>query len=103
MKPYYEQVYDVVLNIPQGRVTTYGRIATYLGLSNPRMVGYALKNLPMFSDVPAHRVVNSSGELSGRLNFSLPTEMEEKLISEGISVTNHRILRLDKYIWNPIH
>jgi len=99
---YFDNVYDVVRSIPVGRVTTYGAIADYLGLGSSRMVGWALRNLnSMNGDVPAHRVVNRIGELSGRHNFGAPGMMEALLKSEGVGVENDRVLRFKELFWHP--
>lgn len=100
---YYQQVYDVVCSIPQGRVSTYGAIADALSLGSARMVGYALKQCFRQSeiDIPAHRVVNSKGELSGRLAFSTPTLMQELLHAEGVSIKNNKVVNFKTVFWQP--
>lgn len=100
---YYDQVYDVVRCIPKGRVCTYGAIADFLALGSARMVGWALNQLKGNStDVPAHRVVNVKGELSGRLMFGEAGErMARLLMEEGIKVLDHKIVSLEEYIWHP--
>ena len=101
---YFERVYDVVLQIPPGRVTSYGAIADYLSLGSARMVGWALKNSSkMGADVPAHRVVNRLGELSGRLQFSTPTEMADLLALEGVSVVDNKVENFELIFWHPGH
>ena len=81
---YYQSVYDVTSLIPKGRVSTYGAIADYLSLGSARMVGWALNQVHTSDqDVPAHRVINRKGELSGRMHFQTPTIMQEKLEAEG--------------------
>lgn len=101
-KFYYEQVYEVVQLIPKGRVTTYGHIADFLALGSARMVGYALRQLKDWDgDVPAYRVVNAAGVLSGRLHFASPTYMAEKLESENIVVKNNKIQEFKKFLWIP--
>lgn len=99
---YFEQVYDVVRMIPVGRVSTYGAIANYLTLGSARMTGWALKHC-MNSDafLPAHRVVNSKGELSGRHQFSTPTMMEDLLREEGVEVKDAKVVDFKKLFWNP--
>lgn len=99
---YFEQVYDVVRCIPKGRVTNYGTIASFLSLGSARMVGWALNHC--FGEeegVPAHRVVNRKGELSGRAHFRPPSRMQELLESEGVRVENDRIVEYEKHFWDP--
>ncbi len=98
---YFEQVYDVVRCVPPGRVTTYGTIASFLSLGSARMVGWALNHCFGTGDVPAHRVVNRLGELSGRAHFRPPSLMQERLEAEGIKVENDKIVEFDKLFWNP--
>ena len=95
-------VYEVTCSIPSGRVTTYGAIADYLGLGSARMVGWALKNASSTTQgVPAHKVVNRKGFLSGRLNFSHPTMMEQLLKAEGVQVKNNIVVDFDSLFWHP--
>lgn len=103
LPPYYAQVYDVTLRIPEGRVTTYGHIADYLGLGSARMVGWALKQSLRLGagGLPAHRVVNSKGELSGRAAFATPTLMAELLASEGVVVVDNRVQEFSARLWIP--
>lgn len=99
---YFEAVYDVVRTIPKGRVTTYGAIADFLALGSSRMVGWALRQ--SFDDalpIPAHRVVNRLGELTGRLHFPTPTRMAELLISEGSIVADNRVVEFKSRYWHP--
>ncbi len=98
---YHERVYAVVRRIPRGRVTTYGHIADVLALGSARMVGWALNNSFHLGDVPAHRVVNRVGELSGRLHFATPTLMQELLENEGVAVENNRVQDLKQCLWIP--
>ncbi|MCB0519158.1 MAG: MGMT family protein [Lewinellaceae bacterium] len=98
---YIEQVHAVVKSIPPGRVTSYGAIADFLALGSARMVGWALYNSLPGDSVPAHRVVNRKGELSGRNNFPTPTLMQELLEKEGIEVVNDRVLEFEQLFWNP--
>lgn len=98
---YFEMVYDVCKLVPKGRVTTYGAISDYLALGSARMVGWALNQLKKTNDVPAHRVVNRLGELSGRMMFPSPTEMQERLEREGIKVENDKIVEFKKLFWHP--
>ena len=98
---YYELVYAVVRRIPRGRVTHYGAIADFLGLGSARMVGWALNNCHHLGDVPAHRVVNRKGELSGRHHFGSPTMMQQLLENEGVEVQNDRVVAFDQLNWHP--
>jgi methylated-DNA-protein-cysteine methyltransferase related protein len=99
---YYNLVYAVVRCVPHGRVTTYGAIAGFLGLGASRMVGWALNRL--FSgayDVPAHRVVNRKGELSGRHHFVPQGQMQALLESEGIRVADDQVQDFKQVFWDP--
>ena len=97
---FFLDVYDVARLIPKGRVTSYGAIAHYLGLkSSARMVGWAMHGCP--KDVPAHRVVNSAGLLTGKMNFKTPTAMENLLKKEGVKVVGDKIQRFNDVFWNP--
>lgn len=99
---YFDQVYDVVALIPEGKVSTYGAIADYLTLGSARMVGWALKqSLTAQIAVPAHRVVNSKGELSGRHGFGHPQMMEELLKLEGVEVANDKVVNFAATLWKP--
>jgi len=100
-KHYISQVHDVVRMIPPGRVSSYGAIADYLALGSARMVGFALKNSIMQDDLPAHRVVNGSGALSGRMAFPTPTYMQEMLEVEGVEVKNFKVVNFKKLLWHP--
>jgi methylated-DNA-protein-cysteine methyltransferase-like protein len=98
---YFEAVYEVVRLIPEGRVTTYGAIARYLSLrAGARMVGWAM-NASHGHDVPAHRVINSVGVLSGKLFFGDADQMQRLLEAEGIRVDNDRVLDFEKVFWDP--
>lgn len=99
---YFDLVYQVVRLIPKGRVTSYGAIANYLGIkSGARMVGYAMNAAHTQLDVPAHRVVNRAGVLTGKHHFASPTQMQESLEAECIRVENDRILDFEKVFWDP--
>lgn len=101
-KSYFEEVYEVTRSIPMGRVTNYGAIADYLSLGSARMVGWALKqSFQSDAYLPAHRVVNRIGELSGRLAFATPTMMQELLEEEGVKVENNKVVDFKKLYWNP--
>ena len=100
---YVADVHDVARSIPPGRVTTYGAIASFLTLGSARMVGWAMNLcVDTESDVPAHRVVNRKGELSGRNAFPTPSTMQDRLEAEGITVTNDRVERFDELFWDPV-
>lgn len=100
---FFEQVYSVVRQIPKGRVTSYGAIAAFLGAkSSARMVGWAMNaSFTVTPKVPAHRVVNRNGMLSGKAHFVPPTLMEELLAKEKITVENDTIVDFDKKFWDP--
>ncbi len=100
---FYEQVYQVVALIPKGRVTSYGAIAAYLGTkSSSRMVGYAMNGAGKVEpSIPAHRVVNRTGLLTAKFNFSAPTKMQELLEKEGIKVKNDQIIDFKNHFWDP--
>ena len=98
---YFEQVYAVARCIPRGRVTNYGAIADFLALGSARTVGWAMNNCRPGDRVPAHRVVNRLGELSGRHHFPTPTYMEEMLRAEGVDVENDKVLKFKELFWHP--
>lgn len=99
---YFDLVYQVVRLIPRGRVTNYGSIAHYLGIkSGARMVGYAMNAAHTMTDVPAHRVVNSQGLLTGKGHFSTHTEMQELLEKEGLTVEKDKVQDFENVFWNP--
>lgn len=98
---YYEEVYYVTRQIPRGRVTNYGAIADYLALGSARMVGWALNKSFSGASVPAHRVVNRLGELSGRVHFPNPGMMQELLEQEGVEVKDHKVVHFKVLFWNP--
>jgi methylated-DNA-protein-cysteine methyltransferase-like protein len=101
-KDFFQDVYDVVRLIPEGRVTSYGAIANYLGAKQAaRMVGWAMNASHALSDVPAHRVVNRVGLLSGKNHFENLMHMEELLAKEGIIVENDQIKNFEKVFWDP--
>ena len=99
---YFDLVYQVVREIPAGRVTSYGAIANYLGLkSGARMVGYAMNAAHTLSDVPAQRVVNRQGLLTGKFHFETPTRMQELLEQDGVKVENDKVQNFDQVFWDP--
>ncbi len=105
MKPeslnFFDKVYGVARQIPYGRVTSYGAIANYLGAKrSARMVGYAM-NGSHGKDIPAHRVVNRKGLLTGKHHFDGTNLMQQLLESEGITVIENQILNLESVYWDP--
>lgn len=97
---FFEDVYEVVKLIPKGRVTNYGAIANYLGSKmSSRMVGWAMNGCP--KDVPAHRVVNRNGLLTGKHHFKTPDAMQKLLEKEGIRVVNDKIQHFTDKYWDP--
>jgi len=100
---FYNLVYDLVRLIPEGRVCTYGAIAKCLGAPrSSRLVGYAMNNSHSQNPkVPAHRVVNRNGLLTGKHHFSTPFEMEELLKKEGIEIINDTIVNFKEKFWDP--
>ncbi|WP_338768912.1 MGMT family protein [Bernardetia sp. ABR2-2B] len=104
---FQEDVIDLVLQIPKGRVTSYGAIAKFLGHNRgARMVGWVMNNCQVINQtrnikIPAHRVVNRNGLLSGRHHFETPTKMQELLEAEDIKVEEHQIQDFEKVFWNP--
>jgi methylated-DNA-protein-cysteine methyltransferase related protein len=100
---FFQNVWDVARKIPKGRVTTYGAIANYLGAkSSARMVGWAMNgSFTVKPKVPAHRVINRNGLLSGKVHFATPTLMEELLQKEGIKVENDKVVEFSKLFWDP--
>ena len=100
---FFEDVYDIVRQIPKGRITTFGTIANYLGTrSSARMVGWAMNGAHHASPpVPAHRVLNRNGMLSGKAHFATPTLMEELLLQETIKVENDTVVDFENLFWDP--
>jgi methylated-DNA-protein-cysteine methyltransferase related protein len=97
---FFDDVYAVARLIPVGRVTSYGAIGHYLGAkSSARMVGWAMHGCP--KDVPAHRVVNSSGLLTGKHHFKPPSRMQSLLKKEGVVVVDDKVQRFKEVFWNP--
>ena len=99
----FEKVYKIVRQVPFGRVTTYGAIARYIGAPGAaKMVGWAMNNSHSEDTyVPAHRVVNRNGLLTGKAHFAGESEMRELLENEGIRVVNNQIVDFDKHFWDP--
>lgn len=102
-KDFYQMVYQVVRLIPKGRVTSYGAIAKYLGAaSSSRVVGYALNGAHGIKPkVPAHRVVNRNGLLTGKHHFETPFKMQELLENEKIVVKDDQIINFKEIFWDP--
>ena len=99
---FFDQVYDVVKRIPHGKVTTYGAIAKYLGSTkSARTVGWAMNNSHQFNNIPAHRVVNRIGLLTGKHHFSGSNLMKQLLENEGLTIENNKIIDFKKYFWDP--
>lgn len=103
-KGFFQKVYEVTRMIPYGRVTSYGAIARYLGSPGAaRMVGWAMNQSHTASPyVPAHRVVNRVGLLTGKHHFDGSELMQELLENEGAVIENNRILNLDEMFWDPV-
>lgn len=101
-KGFFEKVYETAKLIPYGRVTSYGAIANYLGATgSARMVGWAM-NGSLAKDVPAHRVVNRNGLLTGKHHFQGTNLMQQLLESEGIEVVDNKIQNFEKHFWDPM-
>lgn len=100
---FFDQVYAVVRLIPKGRVTSYGAIAAYLGTArSSRMVGWAMNNSHIVRPfVPAHRVVNRNGLLTGKHHFSSPTRMQELLEKEGVLIKEDQVQDFKNLFWDP--
>ncbi|MES2798759.1 MAG: MGMT family protein [Bacteroidota bacterium] len=99
---FFTSVFEVVKLIPEGRVTSYGAIAKYLGTArSSRMVGWAMNASHRMEGIPAHRVVNRNGLLSGKMHFPNPNEMEHRLLKEGILVKDDQIIDFKKHFWDP--
>ncbi|HMT73087.1 MAG TPA: MGMT family protein [Chitinophagaceae bacterium] len=100
---FFELVFEVVRQIPYGRVTSYGAVAASIGAkSSARMVGWAMNGSHRVKPkVPAHRVVNRNGMLSGKFHFGTPTAMENLLKKEGIKVNGDRVVDFKKLFWDP--
>lgn len=98
---FYERVYEVARQIPLGRVTSYGAIARAIGAAkSARMVGYALQNSPQ--DVPAHRVLNRKGILTGKHHFPGTNLMQQLLENEGLTIINNQVQDFEAYFWDPM-
>jgi methylated-DNA-protein-cysteine methyltransferase-like protein len=103
MDNFFSNVYKVVRLIPPGKVTTYGAIAKCLGApKSSRMVGWALNKVANSSEIPAHRVVNRNGILTGKNHFFEKNYMSNKLSQEKVEVVKNAIINLEEYFWDPI-
>ena len=99
---FFEKVYEVVREIPFGRVCSYGLIARYLGSpQSARMVGWAMNASHIKEDVPAHRVVNRIGLLTGKQHFEGTNLMQQLLESEGIQIKENQVVDFEQFVWNP--
>ncbi len=99
---FFERVYSVVRKVPSGRVTTYGAIAAYIGSPGAaRMVGWAMNSAHNKPDIPAHRVVNRNGMLTGKHHFGGPEVMRQLLESEGVKVCDDVVCEFEKHFWQP--
>jgi methylated-DNA-protein-cysteine methyltransferase-like protein len=99
---FFERVYEVARKIPYGKVTSYGAIANFLASSgSARMVGWAMNASHGRDDIPAHRVVNRVGLLSGKHHFDGTNLMQQLLESEGIEVQNNQVVDFQKHFWDP--
>jgi methylated-DNA-protein-cysteine methyltransferase related protein len=99
---FFNQVYEVVKLIPRGRVTSYGAIGQYLGLkSSARMVGWAMNAAHVRESVPAHRVLNRNGLLTGKHHFETPTTMKKLLEAEGVKIKKDQVQNFEKVFWDP--
>jgi len=100
---FYADVYDVVRQIPRGRVSSYGAIARFLGTgSSARLVGWAMNASHLVKPpVPAHRVVNQNGMLSGKMHFATPDTMQQLLEKEKVKVEKDQVVDFDKLFWDP--
>lgn len=99
---FFERVYDVVRQIPYGKVTSYGAIARALGSAqSSRMVGWAMNASHTLEDVPAHRVVNRNGLLTGKMHFDGSNLMQQLLENEGIKVCDNQIVDFEAHFWSP--
>ncbi len=100
---FYTQVYEIVKLIPKGRVTSYGAIAKALSFPRAsRMVGYAMNNAHDKPEIPAHRVVNRNGLLTGKMHFETPTAMQERLEEENVNIKNDCVQNFDIVFWDPL-
>jgi len=101
---FFERVYEIVYQIPMGRVTTYGIIAKTIGSpQSARMVGWAMNaSHKKYTDLPAHRVVNRNGLLTGKMHFDYPEKMQQLLEKEGVEIVDDKIQNFHSLVWNPM-
>lgn len=100
---FFEKVYEVCRLIPEGRVTSYGAIAKYLGAArSARMVGWAMNSSKNIEDVPAHRVVNRNGMLTGKSHFGGSDAMQQLLEEEGVPVKDLQVQDFERFFWDPM-
>ena len=100
---FFQKVYDIARLIPYGRVTSYGAIGKYLGAArSARMVGWAMNGAGNYPDVPAHRLVNRVGVLTGKHHFPGTHLMQQLLESEGIAVEDDQVVHFKKHFWDPV-
>ncbi|MFM7897029.1 MAG: MGMT family protein [Flavobacterium sp.] len=99
---FFERVYEIVRQIPEGKVTSYGAIAKAIGAArSARMVGWAMNASHNLEDVPAHRVVNRNGMLTGKHHFDGTNLMQQLLENEGIKVVDNQIVDFNTHFWDP--
>lgn len=104
MEDFFKKVYEVVKQVPPGRVTSYGAIAAYLGTTgSARMVGWAMNTSHHSTEyIPAHRVVNRNGLLTGKHHFGSLTAMQELLENEGVRISDDQVVEFRKLFWDPL-
>ncbi len=99
---FFDRVYEVVRKVPYGRVTSYGAVARYLGTArSARVVGWAMNQSHGMEDVPAHRVVNRKGLLTGKHHFGGTNLMQQLLENEGVRVSDNQVVDFKKHFWDP--
>ena len=99
---FFDKVYNIVRQIPEGKVTSYGAIANYLGVKkSARLVGWAMNASHRDNSIPAHRVVNRVGLLTGKHHFGVTKIMQQLLENEGILIKENKILNLELHFWDP--
>ena len=98
----YEKIFEIVRQIPEGKVSTYGLIAQKIGEKfSARVVGYALNNVHLAEDIPAHRVVNRNGLLTGKHHFNPSSLMQKLLENEGVEIINDKVVNFKEIVWDP--
>ena len=98
----YEKIFEIVRQIPEGKVSTYGLIAQKIGEKfSARVVGYALNNAHLAEDIPAHRVVNRNGLLTGKHHFNPSSLMQKLLENEGVEIINDKVVNFKEIVWDP--